>query len=164
MVVLILLFSACKTKGDEYSGFKMSLPKIDEISNTLNFIFTYGFHFSQDIKVDKIGVERRGENRYKIFYFFSEGAGLSKLDGLNIAFRVYPKNPKQFKNKSDQETVAKTIASKCKLSRMGEELVVSTAEFTLVPKAFKESKVYLYDPDKGIFGKTMTILNLNFDF
>jgi len=43
-------------------------------------------------------------------------------------------------------------------------MIVSTDEFVILPKNFKETKVYLYKPDTGVVGNTMTILDLNLDF
>lgn len=164
VIVLFTLVTACKNKNAVQSDFIRSLPEAEDISNTLHIIFTNGFNFSEDLRIDKIGVEQIGKNRYKIFYFFSDSADLEEIQHLNIAFRVYPRYPMKFKNESDQKNKAKTIATKSKLSRIGDELVICTDEFSMAPKIFEESKVYLYHPDEGIIGKTMTILDLNFDF
>lgn len=143
---------------------KETIPEIEDISKNLNYIFTNGFYFTDDIRVDKIGVIKNGKNRYKIFYFLSDRKHLEKVQNLNIAFRLYPEEPMQFKSSEDQKSKARTIASKCNLNRMGDTFVVSTDEFFIIPKTFKESKIYLYNPNDGVVGKTMTILDLNFDF
>ncbi len=163
-IVLVLAVVSCKTKKEENTDFKIGLTEVEDISKSLKFIFTNGFDFTEFVRVDKIGVQRIGKDTFKVFYFFKDSRNIQAIEDLSIAFRVYPENPEEFKSKSDEENMAKTIAVKCKVKKMGNEMIVSTDEFVILPKNFKETKVYLYKPDTGVVGNTMTILGLNLDF
>ncbi len=163
-IIFLVLLSGCKCGTNENSAFVKALPEQENVSEKLNYIFTYGFSFTDNFRVDKIGVEKISQNQFRIFYFFCETQYLEEVESLNIAFRVYPEKPMEFEKRIDQESKARTIASNCSLSRMAENVVVISDVFSLSPKALKETKIYLYNPEVGVVGRTMTILDLNFEF
>lgn len=160
LILLLIVAFGCGAENSENAALKAKIPEIEDISKKLDYKFTNGFYFTENIRVDKIGVLQLDEHRFKIFYFLSDRKNLEEVQLLNIAFRVYPKDPLQFKTVADQEAKARTIAAACHLKRMGDAFVISTDVFFMQPKTFKESKIYLYDPDSGVVGKTMTILDL----
>ncbi|MFK7813234.1 MAG: hypothetical protein AB8B59_12110 [Maribacter sp.] len=163
-ILLLVFANGCQEKVSENSALKETISEIQDTSKNLNYVFTNGFYFTDDLRVDKIGVSQIDENRYKIFYFISDRKHLEKIQDLNIAFRLYPEDPMKFKNSIDQDSKARTIASKCDLKIMEGAFVIASDEFSMIPKKIKESKIYLYKPDDGVLGNTMTILDLNFDF
>ncbi|WP_097044364.1 hypothetical protein [Flagellimonas pacifica] len=163
-IIFLWILSGCKSKTRENTVLKLSLPQIVDVSEDLNYIFTDGFSFTDNLRIDKIGMKRIDEHQYKIFYFFSDTGCMEQIEVLNIAFRVYPKKPMEFNDKLYQKNKARTIAAKCVLNRMADNIVVASDIFALVPKTFNETKIYLYKPETGIVGRTMTILDLNFDF
>jgi len=108
-IVLALAIVSCKTKKEENTDFKIGLTEVEDISKSLNFIFTNGFDFTEFVRVDKIGVQRIGKNTFKVFYFFRDSRNIQTIEDLSIAFRVYPENPEEFKSKSDEENMAKRL-------------------------------------------------------
>lgn len=163
LVVLMLMTLSCKQKARD-SELLLKYPKTDDISKNLKYIFTNGFNFSDNIKVNEIAVKRNSKNRYQIIYFLDKKNDFKTIEKLNIGFRVYPESPELFLNDTYKKDGARTIATKAEIKRMGSSLVVISKNFLIAPKKFKETKVYFYSPKGGVLGRKMTILDLSFDF
>lgn len=154
LFVGILVFS-CKQTNQSKNVSESKAEKNVEL-------FDYGFDFTDSIRITKIELNKIKENHFKLLFFFDEESNFNELQKLNIAFRVYPLNPEKFQLKEDKEAKAKTIGTKCKIQLLENDLVIESEEFEMHPKEFHQAKVFLYDPSKGVVGKMMTILNLNF--
>ncbi|MEE1961609.1 hypothetical protein V1387_02855 [Allomuricauda taeanensis] len=125
-------------------------------------LFDNGFNFTDSIRISKIELNKVKEKHFKLFFFLEEKSNFNELQKLNIAFRVYPKNPDEFHEEKDRQAKAKTIGTKCKIQLLEDHLVIESDEFVLYPTEFSQVKVFLYDPSEGVMGKMMTILNLDF--
>lgn len=168
--VTIILVTSCNSEkkkkaeevevieNEEKKNYEQVLNEIDG----MDFIFNDGFTFTEGVTVDQIGILKSGEETYKVIYFLNDDSNFEKIEGLNVAFRVYPKSPELFLNKKDQEAKAKTFAANSNIYIMDNSKVVISNEFTIVPKEMKSVKVYFYDPKGGVEGETMTILNTKF--
>ncbi|GBF18507.1 MULTISPECIES: hypothetical protein [Arenibacter] len=153
-----------KTKDNEYQEEenRIDYTQAENLTTEISYIFNEGYNFSEEIRINEIGYVKTGNNTYKIVYFLDEESNLSKIQNLNIAFRIYPKDTSLFATEADKKAGAKTLASKCKIQEMGGSLVIVSNEFSIIPKSFAQIKVYIYDPKDGIYGKMMTLLNIEF--
>jgi len=140
-------------KEEEYT-------KIENTYDEMKIIFSGEFSFADEIIVDEIGVLKMGDDTYKIAYFLNDSCNFNKIEELNIAFRVYPKNPELFAKEFGQNNKAKTFAAVSNISVMDDIKVIVSNEFKISPKEFKSIKVYFYDPKAGVSGRMMTILDV----
>ncbi len=160
-IILILAIacafhSSCK-KGEERNNQTKSIT-----IKKNNVLFDDGFNFTETIRITRIELSTISETQYKLLFFFDEESDFNTLQDLNIAFRVYPNDFRQFRAEEDRLAKAKTIGSKCKLQLFENELVVESENFMLLPKEFHQTKVFLYDPSTRVVGRMMIILNLDF--
>ena len=173
MVLFGIIFLSCKEEkktDNTDNGTIIVETKTNEIKYEIladsyakmKVIFDDGFTFTEDVTIQEIGVLKTGEDSYKVAYFLDEDSDFEKIKGLKLAFRVYPKNPKLFKNKADQDTKARTIASTSDIKIMDKIKTIMSEEFSLSPKEFQQVKIYFYTPKDGVVGQMMTILNVQF--
>lgn len=163
-----LLLSSCNSKKNknvsdsinQEEEDKIVYTQADDITSQINSIFTEGFKFSEDIGINEIAYLKTGDNTYKIVYFLDDESDFNKIQSLNIAFRIYPKDPSMLQVDADKKALAKTLATKCEIQEMGGSLVIISEEFTINPKSFTKIKVYIYHPEDGVYGKMMTLLNI----
>jgi len=153
-----------KTKDNEYQeeDNRIDYTQAENLTTEITSIFNEGYNFSEEIRINEIGYVKTGDNTFKIVYFLAEESDLKKIQNLNIAFRIYPKDSSLFVNEVDKKAGAKTLASKCKIQEMGGSLVIVSNEFSIIPKSFAQIKVYIYHTKDGMYGKMMTLLNIEF--
>lgn len=154
-ILIALLFFSCGPDANKEN-------QVQSVIKENIVLFDNGFNFTDSIRISKIELKKTEEDQYKLFFFLAEESNFNKLEKLNIAFRLYPKNPDEFHEEKDKLAKAKTIGTKCKIQLLGDYLMVESDGFVLHPKEFNQAKVFLYDPVDGVVGKMMTILNLDF--
>ncbi len=174
-LILVITIISCKSEKKnektitveenlvtEKKATEIQFPEIETPYTDLVSIFNNGFSFTDQIEIEEIGILNIEENVYKIFYFLDDSSDLSVIKKLNIGFRFYPKDPNEFENEVDKKEKAKTIAIKgSAINSMENSLVIVSEEFKIMPNEFTHAKIFFYDPNDGIQGKTLTILNLN---
>ncbi len=176
-IVLVLIFAiaftACKDekKADnpdpeivvvDENVSEKKYEVVESSFDKMQIIFDDGFTLLEGVTIDEIGVLKTGENSYKVAYFLDDNSDFEKIEELNIALRIYPKNPELFKNKADQDAKARTIASASDIKIMDKIKTIMSEEFSVLPKEFQQVKVYFYTPKDGVVGQMMTILNVQF--
>lgn len=173
MLMFAIVFLSCKQEKKADSTDKDTVvvdtkaneteyEVVESSFDNMKVIFDNGFTFAEGVTIQEIGVLKTGDDSYKIAYFLDDDSDFEKIEGLNIAFRVYPKNPKLFNNKADQAAKARTIASVSDIKIMDKIKTIMSEEFSLSPKDFQQVKVYFYTPKEGVLGQMMTILNVQF--
>lgn len=160
LVLMTVISLSCADQKGMDPKLKAKYPQTENVLKSLDYIFANGFSFTDSIRVDRIGVLKVRPDTFKIYYFLDERTDFDAVEKLNVAFRTYPATKGASKILENTQE-AKTFASKCSIKRMDNSLIVISDEFTFDSKKFKETKIYFYQPEKGIVGRTMTILGLN---
>ena len=127
-LLLTVLVFACKSKLNDEEKWK-NFSETTDLKNELTYVFTNGFGFTKDIKIEKIGVYRTSKDIYRIVYFLDEESNFDLIGKLNIAFRIYPQNPNLFQTDSDKRSGARTLASRAELKRMGSSIAIVSEDF-----------------------------------
>ncbi|WAC01069.1 hypothetical protein N7U66_12900 [Lacinutrix neustonica] len=171
LLVLFIVAVSCKGEAKKETMNKETSPKVEEQTTVvypklegvplqLNYIFENGFEFAEDIKVNYIALQAKGDNNYQLIYGIDASSDLERIESLKVSANFYAENPKLFTDDLYKEREVRQVPSVAKISILDNEAVISQ-EFTMVPKEHKLIKFYFYS-DQGVENdKMLTLKNID---
>lgn len=166
IIVLVLLFTACKKDKKEVIVKEITdvvkvktYPKLE--GEASNIIFDNGYEFANDIVVDYIALEYKGENKYQLIYTLDDKSNLERIEKLKVSAVFYATNPSKFKDKIYRDRKSRQVPSKCKIYSLDNKKAIAF-DFEMIPKEFKLVKFYFYNDVDGVINdKIMSVRGIN---
>ena len=171
LLSFVALFISCKGESkkaekdlvdveDVVVTDKINYPKLEGVPQSLNYIFTEGYLYSEDIQIGDIATYKTGEDNYNFIIYLDNKTNMEQLKQLTLGLVIYPKDLSVLKTAKEKKTKSIGKGFSTEVYMLDDAPVVVAKDLKIETNEFNLLKVYFYSKEVGVLNdKILKISN-----